>query len=40
LCHYSFIQKEGVFAAGAVVNKLIPVYEIWGGVTAKKMEKK
>lgn len=31
------IGKGAVIAAGAVVNKSIPSYEIWGGVPAKKI---
>jgi len=32
-----YIGKGAVIAAGAVVNKSIPPYEIWGGVPAKKI---
>jgi acetyltransferase-like isoleucine patch superfamily enzyme len=31
------ISKGAIVAAGAVVNKSIPPYEIWGGVPAKKI---
>jgi acetyltransferase-like isoleucine patch superfamily enzyme len=31
------IGKGAVVAAGAVVNKSIPPYEIWGGVPAKRI---
>lgn len=31
------IGNGAVIAAGAVVNKSIPAYEIWGGVPAKKI---
>lgn len=31
------IGKGAIVAAGAVVNKSIPPYEIWGGVPAKKI---
>jgi acetyltransferase-like isoleucine patch superfamily enzyme len=31
------IGKGSIVAAGAVVNKSIPPYEIWGGVPAKKI---
>lgn len=31
------IGKGAIVAAGAVVNKSIPSYEIWGGIPAKKI---
>jgi acetyltransferase-like isoleucine patch superfamily enzyme len=31
------IGRGAVVAAGAIVNKNIPSYEIWGGVPAKKI---
>jgi acetyltransferase-like isoleucine patch superfamily enzyme len=31
------IDKGAIVAAGAIVNKNIPAYEIWGGVPAKKI---
>lgn len=31
------IGKGSIIAAGAVVNKNVPPYEIWGGVPAKKI---
>jgi acetyltransferase-like isoleucine patch superfamily enzyme len=31
------IGNSAVVAAGAVVTKSIPPYEIWGGVPAKKL---
>jgi acetyltransferase-like isoleucine patch superfamily enzyme len=31
------IGKGAIVAAGAVVNKSIPKYEIWGGIPAKKI---
>lgn len=31
------VGKGAIVAAGAVVNKSIPPYEIWGGVPAKKI---
>ena len=31
------IGKGAVVAAGAVVNKSVAPYEIWGGVPAKKL---
>lgn len=31
------IGKGAIIAAGAVVNKNVPPYEIWGGVPAKKI---
>ena len=31
------IENGAVIAAGAVVNKLVPAYEVWGGVPAKKI---
>lgn len=31
------IGKGAIVAAGAVVNKSVPEYEIWGGVPAKKI---
>jgi serine acetyltransferase len=34
------IEKGAIVAAGAVVNKSIPKYEIWGGVPAKKIGKR
>lgn len=32
------IGKGAIIAAGSVVNKSIPEYEIWGGVPAKKIK--
>lgn len=32
------IGKGAVIAAGAVVNKDVPTYELWGGVPAKKIK--
>ncbi|MFV5690288.1 acyltransferase [Flavobacterium sp. ZT3R25] len=34
------IGKGAVIAAGSIVNKNIPSYEIWGGVPAKKIGKR
>lgn len=34
------IGKGAVIAAGAVVNKSIPPYEIWGGVPARKFSER
>lgn len=34
------IGKGAIVAAGAVVNKSIPPYEIWGGVPAKKISQR
>ena len=31
------INKGAIIAAGAIVNKSVPAYEIWGGVPAKKI---
>lgn len=31
------IEKGAIIAAGAIVNKNVPSYEIWGGVPAKKI---
>ncbi|MBY0425345.1 MAG: acyltransferase [Cytophagales bacterium] len=31
------IGKGAVIAAGAIVNKSVPQYEIWGGIPAKKI---
>lgn len=31
------INKGAVIAAGAIVNKTVPEYEIWGGVPAKRI---
>lgn len=34
------IHKGAIIAAGAVVNKSIPAYEIWGGIPAKKISER
>jgi acetyltransferase-like isoleucine patch superfamily enzyme len=31
------VGKGAIIAAGAVVNRSVPPYEIWGGVPAKKI---
>lgn len=34
------IEKGAIIAAGSVVTKSIPEYEIWGGVPAKKLSER